>query len=512
MLDMPTGRLRRDLEWLAERLEDVPVPAGAWDAERRQIVAVVGDYLVPRLQHPDLPPVVGVVGLGGVGKSALVNALSGSPHSPEGPVRPVTTAPVVVAAGRRAGEAWSAFEDRFRGLRIVRDGGPTTEAVTLVDLPPFDESRWDAVVAACDLVLFVTTPTRYADAAGWAEIERLDGQRTPVWIVLKRAIGDEDEVVADLERRLQSTGVAAPVVAVTDTGPEGDPVAPVRERLQALAADRTFVQEAVLARSAALVDRVALLVQELDARRAAGEELSRHLDAAYDEASEDVRARVIAGDFGEGAAEIPWEEVAERLAVVITQHVGTAAERTARAWSVLAEGAPLLEGDGVGLWRHAADAAILARNRLDAWPSEIERIVASRSRRPLNASRRAEVADVVRRRVLGDRSKVRRRVRRRLGEGVDAAAGEALRRLADISAEIVAADRARFVDRIGVRPAPDLVRNLDELVVSLREPASTGSHNGEGSPEPGPSESPAGTASGEHVDVPEEAATEVDDA
>jgi len=68
------------------------------DAARRvrdELVAQIGDYLLPRLRQMDAPLLMVVGGSTGAGKSTLVNSLVGTVVSPAGVLRPTTRAPVL---------------------------------------------------------------------------------------------------------------------------------------------------------------------------------------------------------------------------------------------------------------------------------------------------------------------------------------------------------------------------------------------------------------------------------
>ena len=80
------------------------------------------------------------------------------------------------------------------------------------------------------------------------------------------------------------------------------------------------------------------------------------------------------GDRLHNAADRPWDEVVDRLALVLTHRIAAAAESAAtRMVDRPARSVQLLEGDGVELWRHGASTtSALARERLLVWPGEIE--------------------------------------------------------------------------------------------------------------------------------------------
>ena len=72
--------------------------AGVAEARRTrdELVAQIGDHLVPRLERMDAPLLMVVGGSTGAGKSTLVNSLVGEEVSASGVLRPTTRAPVLV--------------------------------------------------------------------------------------------------------------------------------------------------------------------------------------------------------------------------------------------------------------------------------------------------------------------------------------------------------------------------------------------------------------------------------
>src|SRR5881275_2840978 len=66
------------------------------DGTRRELLAQIDDYLLPRLGAMDAPLVMVVGGATGAGKSTLVNSVVGFEVTPPGVLRPTTRAPVLV--------------------------------------------------------------------------------------------------------------------------------------------------------------------------------------------------------------------------------------------------------------------------------------------------------------------------------------------------------------------------------------------------------------------------------
>ena len=470
------GRLRR----LAELLNDVPITDQDYDGERRLLVREIAAYLLPRLEHPDAPLVVAVTGATGAGKSHIVNALTGTTHSPESPFRPTTTAPVVISSDRRQDDDWPGSRRMLRslatGATFCSNSSAVTERIDIIDLPADMADPVAArLLAVADLAIVVASPVRYADSATWELVAQQRRIGQPVWVVVNRATGQDDEVGADLKRRLVGAGLEVPVFLL----PEGDdaPAAVVRARLiDAAGPGRHEVLDPALdARTETTLQRVAALTAPLDELRARGERLKRLADAEYQTAATALSELILENGLGAGAAAATWSDVAERLAGVVTRRVGVAAERTASAWHTLDDGNVLLSGSGHELWRHPPDTAHTARSRLLQWEQAVAVIVNRRSRRQLKPHRLGPVVSVVKAEALGGSPKVSWLMKRRLRDGIEPAAAEARGELAALAASIVSDDESRFLDHMGVRPAADLVAELRELALRPSEPAASAS-------------------------------------
>jgi hypothetical protein len=457
-----TPEITLRLERIAELLSDAPLADGALDETRRHIVHVIREYLVPRLVGSATTLVVAVAGAGGVGKSHLVNAITGAHHTAEGSVRPTTTAPVVVVS-QRPGDGWPHFERRLRAaapvVAIRRDGGDVASLFAVIDLPALAGADMRLLDLA-DLVMVVVTPGRYADRSTWALIRRLEAGGWPTWIVLNRTSGPDDEVIADLRRRLRGEGIKAPVLCSDDPG-----TAELRSRLlEAGGPGRAgLLQEAVGQRAAHVMRAAAAMCGPLDELDRHTNELRAIVDAEYARAAEAARALVDRDTLGPGAADEPWSVLADRLAGVLTHRVGAAAGRTAAAWALTEAGCTLLADGGESLWRHTAEASTETHDRLLGWEATVTEIVAPRIRRRSSQSNVAEVTAAVMRAALGGSGKVRWRTRRRLRGSVDEVAVEAAAQLAAIASDIVSDDRHRFLGRLAAGPATGLVEELRRI-------------------------------------------------
>ncbi|NUT36872.1 MAG: hypothetical protein HOV79_27775 [Hamadaea sp.] len=131
-------------------------------------------------------PLLAVVGgPTGAGKSTLLNSLVRAPVSAAGVLRPTTRQPVLVCNPRD----WATV--RRHGLRPICSP-LMPEGMSLVDLPDRDSigetnlAATDQILAAADLWLFVTTPSRYADATAWRQLRAARERRVALGILLDR--------------------------------------------------------------------------------------------------------------------------------------------------------------------------------------------------------------------------------------------------------------------------------------------------------------------------------------
>ncbi len=456
---------------MAEVLDKAPLTARAQDDERKSLVRSIAGYLIPRLERPDAPLLVALAGADGVGKSHVMNGLVDAEISPEGAIRPTTTSPVLVASDDGVG-GWDELLRRLLSaapdLQFQVAEAPLTKSVSFVDLPAtLDLPANRPVLGLADLVLVVVTPTRYADVTTWDLIAELRSLAIPTWIVMNQVTGVDDPVIADLEQRLRGAGYELPVHPLpSDTQ---DPVAGLRAQLAFAAGDgRTqLIEPALRDRNARVLDQAAALTVPLGEALVQGEELGAAVDAEYAAAAESVSTLILSDGLGPGAAAALWADVADRLAGVVTRRIGVAAERTATAWRRTREGAAILSHGGHDLWRHPPDTARETRNKLLEWEATLGPMVARHTRRQLNAYKLGQVVAAVKARALGDTGKARRRVRRRLKDGIDPAAAEARRSLAGVATSMVMDDKQRFKLRMGPRPTAEAVAELRTLVASF---------------------------------------------
>ena len=281
-----------DLQVLAGDLQlraaTAPVADRAATAERLRRHVV--EYVLPRATDADAPLVVVILGSTGSGKSSLLNALAGARISESGVLRPTTRRPVAVAHPDDA----SAFallpgltaRDTL-DLRILPDA---RSGLVLVDAPDFDSvevaNRALAVelLELADLVIFVSTATRYADQVPWDILVRARQRGVPLLMVLNRLPPEADEadsVAADYRRLLEKGDFA-------DAGAFGAlEVVPVSEG--ALDAERDALAAHAIGPIRAALDR--LVANDAERRELARRSLAAALEgipAAIEEMAREI--------------------------------------------------------------------------------------------------------------------------------------------------------------------------------------------------------------------------------
>src|SRR6202050_1372704 len=175
-------------------------------AERRKLLSQIDDYLLPRLRQSGAPILVALVGSTGAGKSTLMNSLVGAQVSNTGTRRPTTNSPVLAChpgdarwfaenvflptlpRGRQRGLAMPGGD----GLLLLAESEGMPEGVALLDTPDIDSvvqahrEFAHQFLDASDLWLFMTTATRYADAAVWELLQYARDRGASLGIVLSR--------------------------------------------------------------------------------------------------------------------------------------------------------------------------------------------------------------------------------------------------------------------------------------------------------------------------------------
>jgi energy-coupling factor transporter ATP-binding protein EcfA2 len=299
---------------LARRSESAPTQEAKEQAERLR--THVTSYLLPRASDLATPLFVVILGSTGSGKSSLFNALAKRAASPSGLLRPTTRQPVALAHPADPIENHS-------GLAIERDPD-APKGLVIVDSPDFDSvERANRDLALdllekADLVIFVTTVTRYADQVPWLVLDRARQRGVPLLMVINRMPTDateQSEVMADYRALLNKGGLDSQgafggleVVSV----PEGAldtardalevgaivPIAGAIERLRDDdAARRAVARRGLVTALEGLPESVEEIAAETENEQQAVQELLDESSRAYERGLQMLTNEVENGDF-----------------------------------------------------------------------------------------------------------------------------------------------------------------------------------------------------------------------
>lgn len=175
---------------------------------------------------------VAIAGPTGSGKSSLFNAITGLELAATGVQRPTTlTTTACVYGDGEAGELldWLgiAATRRVPHRSLLDDAADDVAGLVLLDLPDHDSvvlahrDEVDRLVTRADVLVWVTDPVKYADAALHVDyLRRLSAHDEVVVVVLNRvdelSDGDCDRVLVDLRALLDADGIGdVPVFATS---------------------------------------------------------------------------------------------------------------------------------------------------------------------------------------------------------------------------------------------------------------------------------------------------------
>ena len=309
-------------------------------AERRKLLGQIDDYLLPRLRESGSPVLVALVGSTGAGKSTLVNSIVGVQVSMTGIRRPTTNSPVLachpddvdwfaenvflptVPRVRQEGLARSGRD----GLLVLAANEGMPKGVALLDTPDIDsvvaEHRDFAhqFLDASDLWLFMTSASRYADAAVWDLLQHARDRGAALGIVLSRVNeASAAELVDHFAAMLEANGLSRnqrflileTVLTEGKLPPEAS--GPIRQWLtEAAQSDRRV---AVLSQTMSGVldtfpTRVPALAAQVEAQAALRDELIAAVAAAYRVALTEIETSTADGSLMRGEVLARWQDFA----------------------------------------------------------------------------------------------------------------------------------------------------------------------------------------------------------
>lgn len=371
---------------------------------RKELLAQLDDYLVPRLAAPEAPLLAVVGGSTGAGKSTLVNSLVGRRVSAPGVLRPTTRVPVLVC--HPEDRAWFADPRVLPGLtrvwavrqrsRADEDGQYRSDSerpeperaelrletddslprgLALLDAPDIDSlvtrNRELAaeLICAADIWILVTTSARYADAVPWHLLRTAKEYDVTLATVLDRVPHQiADDVGLHYAALLDKAGLGdVPRFTVPEL-PESaawggllpqTTVAALRAWLAHCAEDPAARQHAARRTVVGTLDslraRLPALASASAAQHASAVRLARTADEAYARAAVRIEAAIRAGVPLSGEALAHWQgypecgpdalqhALAEELAALLRTETDAADERVTEAWQRDPAGTALLE-------------------------------------------------------------------------------------------------------------------------------------------------------------------------
>ncbi len=374
--------------------------------ERRKLLSQVDDYLLPRLRQSGAPLLVALVGSTGAGKSTLMNSLVGVQVSNTGTRRPTTNSPVLACHPSDA--RWFAENvflptlPRVRqqglampgrdGLLVLAENEGMPPGVALLDTPDIDSvvqahrEFAHQFLDASDLWLFMTSASRYADAAVWELLQQARERDASLAIVLSRVRPESArQLSSHFDAMLQANGLTGAQrfmiaeTVLTDGMLPPEIYGPVREWL-----DETSVQQerrvAVLTQTMSGVldtfrTRVPALAESVQTQVSLQAELRAEAESSYRAALAEFDEATRNGSLLRGEILARWQDftgTGDLLRMLQIRRSGKAASRQrkrqmpARAKSLKSALRAGLEALAVSIADRAAEDTVAQWQQLDA--------------------------------------------------------------------------------------------------------------------------------------------------
>ena len=238
-----------------------------------------------------------------------------------------------------------------RGLVEVVPESDERSGLLLVDAPDFDSVEADnrqlarRLLESADLVIFVTTDTRYADDVPWQILARARERGVPMVVVINKLpleATDREAVLADFDRLLveggiEELGAGASLQVVGVAKGELDPeidglspsgISPVIETLHQLSEDQSARREVALTglrrAVSGLVEPVSSLVESLEREAELRHQLLKKRDEVYQRHQDEIMDRIDRGTFLRSEVLREWHDFvgAGRVSRVVSQGIG----------------------------------------------------------------------------------------------------------------------------------------------------------------------------------------------
>jgi hypothetical protein len=298
-----------------------------------------------------------------------------------------------------------------RAIQLV--ASPTVpRGLAILDAPDFDSiddrnrELATRLLAAADLLLFVTSAARYSDQVPWLQLSLALERETAVAVVMNRVPAeDRAAVLPHLTRMLDATGVPADRTFVVEHGPVVDEallpaayVSDITAWIHTLAASADERSTAVRRTVCGAVRRATgVAVPVADAARLQVEAVNELLaiaDRSYGVAAEELRLALGAGTVLRGDLLAQWQDLdpnapdrqakADRLGLtldlaletLVVDHAVRAAESTRRRLRLADHGSALLDWSTDDLGGPGRGLPSRARKAIRAWRDGLSVLVA----------------------------------------------------------------------------------------------------------------------------------------